>query len=56
MPEPHLPDRSLMGFGGKVHGEEPISRTFAMSDFACIALALALFAGAALYARACGQL
>ncbi|MDK9695779.1 MAG: hypothetical protein OEL76_05275 [Siculibacillus sp.] len=45
-----------MGFGRKVHGEEPISRTFAMLDFASLAIAFALFTGAALYARACGQL
>lgn len=45
-----------MGFGRKVRGEEPVSRTFAMLDFACFATAFALFAGAALYARACGQL
>ncbi len=45
-----------MGFGRRVHGEEPVSRSFAMSDFACFAIAFSLFTGAALYARACGQL
>ena len=45
-----------MGSGRRVHREELIPRSFVMLDFASIALAFALFAGAALYARACGQL
>lgn len=45
-----------MVIGRIVHREEPVPRTFAMLDVACFAIAFTLFAGAALYARACGQL
>ena len=45
-----------MGIGRMVLDEALVTRTFAMSDFACLLSAVALFAVAALYARACGDL
>lgn len=51
-----IPDRTLMGVGGKIRGEDHPIGILAMSDFACFALAFMLFGVAALYAHACGRL
>jgi len=55
MARPRLPDRTLMAIRRQCEAKITFG-TPTMTDLACIAGALALFALAALYARACGDL